>query len=199
MDFIDLASRCAPSVHPTTLAAIVQHESAFNPYAIGINSKRLSLRRQPTNKLEAIEISNFLKEQGVDFDSGLGQVNAKNLSWLNLTSRDLFDPCKNIKASAKVLTDCYRRATLRYEDGQKALHAALSCYNTGNFNQGISNGYVGKVLAKTKIIVPAIVTQESKSSEITSLKTDSKKNFEKKDAFKTKNKPDAFQLNRKFL
>ena len=197
MDFIDLATRCAPSVHPATLAAIVQHESNLNPYAIGINSKRFSLRRQPANQLEAVALSGFLREHKVDFDSGLGQINVRNLRRLNLSEAALFDPCKNIKASAKLLTDCYTRATYQFGEGKKALHAALSCYNTGNFHQGFSNGYVSKILAQAERKIPSILSSQPEKPHMNAAPTNPKKTFEKKDIFEIKNKPDAFKKHQK--
>ena len=129
IDFTDLATQCAPEVHITTLSSIVQHESSANPYAIGINGN-ISLPRQPKNKTEAIATAEWLKANGHDFDAGLGQINIRNLDRLGMSIPDLFDPCANLRSAATVLTDCYKRALVRYEPGQPALHAALSCYNT---------------------------------------------------------------------
>ena len=36
LDFMVLAQQCAPTVAPQTMAAVVQVESSFNPYAIGV-------------------------------------------------------------------------------------------------------------------------------------------------------------------
>ncbi|KFA29347.1 lytic transglycosylase, partial [Xanthomonas vasicola pv. vasculorum NCPPB 1326] len=36
LEFMDLAQQCAPTVAPQTMAALVQVESGFNPYAIGV-------------------------------------------------------------------------------------------------------------------------------------------------------------------
>src|SRR5699024_1664981 len=71
----------------------------------------------------------------------------------------VFDPCTNLKAAQTVLSECYGRALKRYSDPQQAVRAALSCYNTGNFDRGFSNGYVGKVLAEAGVTVPAIKPQ----------------------------------------
>ena len=160
MDFIDLASQCAPEIHVDTILSIAQHESGLNPYAIGINGNS-SLSRQPTNKREAIETAKWLNANGYNFDAGLGQINVKNLKWLGMNIPDLFDPCKNLQASAKVITNCYKKALVKYEKGQPALQAALSCYNSGNFSTGFSNGYVAKIVKNATLKLPTLTASDS--------------------------------------
>ena len=165
VDFPALAAQCAPGVHINTLSAIVRHESRANPFAIGINAKGVRLPRQPGNKQEAVATANWLKDNGYNFDGGYGQVNVKNLEWLGMSVADLFDPCLNLGGAARVITDCYKRAEGRYSGEQATLHAALSCYNTGNFRDGFSNGYVLKVAANATLDVPALVPVANGSSE----------------------------------
>ena len=155
IEFALLAQECAPHVHVSTLAAIVRHESAGNPFAIGVNGG-VRLPRQPRNKSEAVATAEWLKANGYDFDAGVGQINVRNLGWLGMSIEDLFDPCTNLKGAATVLGDCYRRAVPKYGEGQAALHAALSCYNTGNFSTGFKNGYVMKVAANAAMAIPAL-------------------------------------------
>ncbi|MCM2559009.1 lytic transglycosylase domain-containing protein [Alcaligenes faecalis] len=150
-----LAATCAPNIHETTLSALVRHESTAQVYAIGIN-KGKRLEQQPTDYEQAAQIANDLIERGIDFDAGLGQINVRNWAWLGLTTETVFDPCTNLQAAQTVLMDCYERALRQSSDEQRALRSALSCYNTGNFERGFSNGYVGKVLAQAGIKVPAI-------------------------------------------
>lgn len=124
------------------MAAIVQTESQGNPWAIGVN--RAAAVAQPTSQAEAIRVARRLIAQGRNIDMGLAQINSANLSWLNLTVEQVFDPCTNLRAGAFILTDNYRRAvSARIE---RPLHAALSAYNTGSFTRGLSNGYVGRVM-----------------------------------------------------
>lgn len=158
-----LVMTCAANVHPTTMDALVKHESQRHPYAIGVNSgDRLS--QQPSTREEAIALAKTLMSKGIDFDAGLGQINVRNWEWLELNAETVFDPCANLKAAQTVLTDCYSRAIQRMPDEQKALQAALSCYNTGHFERGFRNGYVGKVLAQAGIKIPAL--QPPKSKEV---------------------------------
>lgn len=144
MDFAQLAARCAPQVHPQTLAAVVGHESGFNPLAIGVNGSPATRVRARTTE-EAIRLAEQLIAQGRNIDMGLGQINSANLKWLGLSVRQVFDPCTNLTAAARVLVGNYRSQAGRQADAQRALDAALSQYNTGDSKRGLANGYVGKV------------------------------------------------------
>lgn len=153
--FIVLALACAPLVAPTTMAALVRTESDFRPWAINVNDGT-PLPREPQTLAEAKAAARALLAQGRNIDLGLAQINSTNLSWLGLTVDTVFEPCQNIHGAAVVLRACYERASLRYGEGQKALQAALSCYNTNSLSRGFSNGYVQKVVAASTQRVPAI-------------------------------------------
>ncbi|QXR34691.1 lytic transglycosylase domain-containing protein [Alcaligenes aquatilis] len=165
-EFALLAASCAPNIHETTLSALVRHESTSQVYAIGIN-KGQRLAKQPTDYEQAAQIANDLIDRGIDFDAGLGQINVRNWAWLGLTTETVFDPCTNLKAAQTVLTDCYQRALRQTAEEQRALRSALSCYNTGNFERGFSNGYVGKVLAQAGVKVPAIKAIKNEAVVVT--------------------------------
>lgn len=154
-ELVALLMTCAPDIHPTTMQAITRHESSLHPYAIGINGDQ-RLRDQPKKREDAVALAKTLIAQDIDFDAGLGQINVRNWEWLNLTAETVFDPCTNLQAAQTVLKHCYQRASKHKPDDQAALQAALSCYNTGNFERGFKNGYVQKVLAQANIKVPAI-------------------------------------------
>ncbi|PLC48078.1 type VI secretion protein [Pollutimonas subterranea] len=162
-----LALACAPNIHPITLHALISHESRAHQYAIGVNRKDKHLQQQPRTLTEATEAAQHLIDQGIDFDAGLGQINVRNWAWLNLDTKTVFDPCRNLAAAQKVLSDCYARSLPRHKAPQQALRAALSCYNTGNFTRGFTNGYVGKVLAMADIKVPALVPLKEAASHPT--------------------------------
>lgn len=164
--FVALAAACAPNIHPQTLHAVVKQESNYNALAIGIN-KAARLKSQPKTRDEAIAIANHLINEKVNFDAGLAQININNLNWLSMSVDDLFDPCKNLKASSLVLSACYQRASLQYGKGQQALRAALSCYNTGNFDRGFTNGYVRNVVAQAQTYVPAISVKLDTTTDAT--------------------------------
>jgi type IV secretion system protein VirB1 len=160
-----LALSCAPNIHPVTLNALISHESRVQQYAIGVNRKGKHLQQQPRTLTEATEAAQRLIDQGIDFDAGLGQINVRNWAWLGLDTETVFDPCRNLAAAQTVLSGCYARALPTHEDPQQALRAALSCYNTGNFKRGFTNGYVGKVLTQAGIQVPALAPLTPKATE----------------------------------
>lgn len=143
-DFEALARRCAPSVHPATLSAVVKTESSYRAYAININGSR-QLPRQPANQAEAIATAEYLLANGYNFDSGLGQINSTNVRKFGMAWTEVFEPCANLAAAARVLTECFVRASDGESNDQAALRNALSCYNTGSFTRGHANGYVGRV------------------------------------------------------
>jgi len=149
VDFDMLAQQCAPSVAIETIAAVVSHESKRNPFAIGINGGA-RITRQPLNKAEAVETANKLLSMGLSIDLGLAQINSANLGRLGLTVEQVFEPCVNLRAAETVLRGCYDPAAKRHGPGQLALQAALSCYNTGNYARGLSNGYVQSVYRLAK-------------------------------------------------
>jgi len=155
-EFDFLAKQCAPSVHPDTLAAIVNTESAFRPLAININGSQ-QLPRQPEHMAEAIATAEYLSANGYNFDVGLGQINSANVAAFGMTWANVFEPCTNLGAAARVLTDCFVRASNSEADQQSALRMALSCYNTGHFTHGDQNGYVARI-ERAAHLVPALVT-----------------------------------------
>lgn len=159
--FAALAARCAPAVHPQTLRALVAHESGFNPLSIAVNGPR-ARRVRVASAAEAVAIARKLIAAGESVDLGLGQINSANLEWLGLPLAAAFDPCKNLAAAARVLTDNYVRERRGAPSDQVALDRALSRYNTGSARRGIANGYVARVrgragaaIAQTEPAAPA--------------------------------------------
>lgn len=148
LDLILMLHQCAPTVAPETMRAVVTHESARNPYAIGINSRAWKLVRQPRNEAEAVATAQELIDRGVSVDMGWAQINSQHLRKMNLSVKDIFEPCTNLRVGGYILTDCYQRASSY--SGNQRLHAALSCYNTGTFTAGLQNGYVAKVYRAAK-------------------------------------------------
>ena len=143
---------CAPQVSPVTLRAIVRVESGGNPWALHVNDPQRNkgaprLPGQPGSKAEAIRWAETLIAAGHSVDLGLMQVNSGNLRRLQLTAAQVLDPCTNVAAGARILSAFYSGAAGRMGEGQPALRAALSAYNTGNHWGGFRNGYVGKVVA----------------------------------------------------
>jgi type IV secretion system protein VirB1 len=73
------------------------------------------------------------------------QINSRNLPALGYTIEQALEPCNNVRGGAAILTANYAQAVQQYGAGQRALLAAISAYNTGNFWSGFRNGYVGRV------------------------------------------------------
>lgn len=138
-----LASQCAPNVAPQTVAAIVQTESHGRPFALNVNGGKQP-PPQPDAASAAATAQRYIAA-GYSVDLGLGQINSRNMRWLGLTWETVFDPCKNIEALGRVLTQNYNGAIVG-RDPQTALRIALSLYNTGSSSRGFRNGYVAKVV-----------------------------------------------------
>jgi type IV secretion system protein VirB1 len=147
---LDMIMACAPNVAPSTIQEIIRVESAGNPLAININ-QRNGVTLKPTIKIrtvqEAIAVSHAAIAYGHTVDMGYMQVNSANLPRLGYTVEDMFDPCRNIAAGARILESAYAQSLPRFQNEQAALRAALSIYNTGNHTSGFRNGYVGKYLS----------------------------------------------------
>ncbi|HGW5540823.1 TPA: lytic transglycosylase domain-containing protein [Pseudomonas aeruginosa] len=101
-----------------------------------------------------------LSREGASFDTGYGQIWSGNFRALGVSAVDMLEPCKNLAALDRILSDCYRAAVATNDNRQIALRHAISCYNTGNQRDGFTNGYVGKILAvaqaNNKLKVPAL-------------------------------------------
>ena len=135
-DFQELAGKCAPDVSFDTLQAIVQTESGFNEFAIGVVGGAV---RQPESKADAEMAIRALDAAGVNYSVGLGQINR--------TASDALEPCRNLRAAQTVLKICHRK--------YKNLASTISCYFSGNDIIGFREGYVESVLSNAeKHIVP---------------------------------------------
>lgn len=142
---IELLLACAPAVDPVTMSAIVKQESGGHPWSINDNHGKKSYRLK--SKDEAVLKATELISAGHSIDMGLAQINSKNLRWLGLSVAQVFDPCTNISAGAKVLTHGYQKTG--------SLPAALSMYNTGKPNSPRGQEYARQVLRHAGVVVPA--------------------------------------------
>ena len=102
----DLAKKCAPNVSTDTVLALVKTESSFNPFAIGVVGGSV---KQPTNIVDALATVEKLEREGKNYSLGLGQINKGNFKRLNVSAETMFNPCENLKASQKILSDAYQR------------------------------------------------------------------------------------------
>jgi type IV secretion system protein VirB1 len=159
-----LVAQCAPSVAPSTMTAVVTTESRGNPFTIGVN-RAARLVRQPTDFLSAVTTAKRLIARGFNIDLGIAQINSANLTRLGLSVEDAFDPCRNLAASARVLSLNYSKASRRLAPAA-ALGAAISMYNTGSPERGFRNGYVARVYRAAAYTVPALPVRTSDSSTV---------------------------------
>jgi type IV secretion system protein VirB1 len=98
-------------VAPSTLEAVIAEESGGNPVAVRVN-------------------------RNGSVDRGLMQINSSWLPKLGLTAEQIMDPCTNIRVGSTILVSNYTAAVRTFGEGQRALQAALSAYNTGSFVAG---------------------------------------------------------------
>jgi type IV secretion system protein VirB1 len=140
----DYIQVCLPKEYHGIMSKIVAHESGANQYAIGVNGGYGQFK-QPSSLSEAVSLANALMREGRSFDMGFAQINSQHLkpngflSKLGITVDDIFEPCVNLRAGANI----YGNAAIKNGGDVKV---ALSIYNTGTKSNGISNGYVQKVL-----------------------------------------------------
>lgn len=163
-----LIEQCAPSVAPSTMAAIVQVESGGNPLAIDDDTTRRSY--YPRDRVSAEALANRLIEAGHLLDLGIAQIDSMNFAHLGMNVHMAFDPCTNLRAGSVILSSDYAIAEARYGRGQIALHHAIGMYNTGRLDGGA--GYIREVLAAARAheqyaIMPRVVAErEAKRSSV---------------------------------
>lgn len=154
LDVDELLRRCAPSVHPETMRAVLNTESRGNvlavadagPVALPWSQRKAMVRSHyPADKATAVRLAKDLVAQGHTVSLGLAQINDRNLARLGMPIESIFEPCANISAGDKILSSFYANAVKSYGPGARALRAALSAYNSGNFVRGEQDGYVDLV------------------------------------------------------
>ncbi|OHB26239.1 MAG: hypothetical protein A2790_19920 [Phenylobacterium sp. RIFCSPHIGHO2_01_FULL_69_31] len=154
---LSLAATCAPGVAPATLLAVARVESGLDPLAIGVNGPARETPR-PRDAQEAVRAAQSLIRAGRNVDLGLSQINSRNLPALGLSLADAFDPCTNLRASARILAAGYRAAPS--PSPQARLRVALSVYNTGHPERGFANGYVAKVVGAAGFADPLLAIRQ---------------------------------------
>ena len=152
--FSALIARCAPTVDPETMAALISAESRGHQYAIadagprGMSwqKRKLLVHSYYMESLDAAVIkSKELIASGHYISLGLVQISERNLSNLGLTIREVFEPCTNLRAGGKIITEFYENAEKEFGPGLRALRAAVSAYNSGDWMRGEKEGYVNLV------------------------------------------------------
>jgi type IV secretion system protein VirB1 len=131
------------SLSATTIMAIIAVESRGDPLAIRVNGANVTVP-PPQDAEAAAATANRLLAEGYSLDLGLMQVNTSNLSALHVSVRAMFSPCANIAAGSLIFRQDYDAALAARTPGANPVDAALSAYNSGNFVEGIINGYVAQ-------------------------------------------------------
>ena len=140
---VALLQICAPAISTDTALRLIQAESGGRQFAININGP-FALSSQPRNYAEFVAVVNALDTAGYNFDFGFAQANNREVKRRGYRIADKVDPCGNLGFLQEVLAGCYRSAPAG-NDAQKRLGDALSCYNTGRYGPGYTNGYVNRV------------------------------------------------------
>jgi type IV secretion system protein VirB1 len=152
-----LASRCAVSVHPDTIEAIIRQESAYHPYALSINhpateasrqgyqGSLYQLAQQPRDEREALAWTKWLLRHGHTVSIGLMQINTEMAPRLGINNPlALFNPCLNLWAGAQILSSDY----MGQPHTLQGLANAFALYNSGSIAAGTRNGYASGVISK---------------------------------------------------
>ena len=143
---LELLMMCAPAVDPVTMAAVVKQESGGQPWVVNNNTTRKSITF--ASKPAAVAAAVAAVGRGESVDMGLAQINSKNLPALGLSVDQVFDPCTNLAAGARILAAGYQQTG--------SLSGALSVYNTGRSDSKIGVAYAQKVFGQAVVKVPAI-------------------------------------------
>jgi len=177
-EFAALIARCAPTVNPETMAAVVSAESRGHQFAIAdagpvgmpwAQRKHLVRSYYMGSADAATAKAMALIAAGHTVSLGFAQVNDRNLARMGLSVRAMFEPCTNLAAGGKILTEFYTRAVKKFGPGSQALRAALSAYNSGDWVRGEKDGYVGLIYKqvgrplaiKTAAVVPPVQAQRT--------------------------------------
>lgn len=110
-------------IHPTLLWAIAKVESNFHPYAIGYRKDGKNIAIYPDSVDLARRWIDWLWQEGLDFDLGVGQINRGNIISYRINPYNLLDPCYNLYWSAYILRTMIDRYGYTWE--------GISHYNGG--------------------------------------------------------------------
>jgi hypothetical protein len=123
--FIALAERCAPGVQINELTAIVRQASGFQPFVLSTVEGRKAIAVQATSKAEAIGLATEMTMAGQRVRIGLAGVDSRDLDRLKVSLADAFEPCPNIKAAARLMSEDPRRLDPISTKPQRELRPAV--------------------------------------------------------------------------
>src|ERR1700691_983657 len=161
-EFARLQSPCLPAAPLSTLRGVIEAESSGNPNAMQIDFPKallkrwnlpdgtLRLKRQPTDQREALDWLAYFQSYDIFVDLGLMQVSTAEAKRRGISPESLLEPCTNLRVGWEILADAYRIEKKTYGPARDTFNHAISRYNTGGTQQGIANGYLGRVLAAVR-------------------------------------------------
>ncbi len=153
--FLELVPVCAPKVHPETLASVIQAETRFRPFSVGINQngRSISSRGYATKEQAVAAVSALIARGVTNLDIGPAQISLKagHLQRRGLGPEAAFDPCTALEIAQDVLVDCWTRAPARETEMRQ--NQTFACYNSGTWERP---SYVQNVRSSAAMIVPAL-------------------------------------------
>src|ERR1700742_470503 len=161
-DITRLQSTCLPAAPLSTLRGVIEAESSGNPNAMQIDFPKLllkrwnlpegtlQLKRQPKDQRQALDWLAYFRSYDIFVDLGLMQVSTAEAKRRGISPESLLEPCTNLRVGWQILEDAYQIEKETYGPGQEALQHAISRYNTGDPQRGITNGYLARVFAAVR-------------------------------------------------
>ena len=155
MDMPALLEQCAPQVSPVLMQALVRTESAWQPFAIGMDKTQGTVK-QPASLSEAVARAKELVAAGRKFSVGLAQIHVSNVTLYGMTWEQAFDACQNLTVGQKILWNFYHRASASGYTGVAAIWAALRGYNSGGVDRAVSDDYANRIFAYMSSAPPQV-------------------------------------------
>lgn len=150
-----LLEQCAPQVSPVLMQALVRTESAWQPFAIGMDKTQGAVE-QPRTLAEAINTAKELVSAGRKFSVGLAQIHVSNVTLYGMSWEQAFDACQNLAIGQKILWNFYHRASASGYSGVAAIWAALRGYNSGGVDRAVSDAYANRIFAYMSSAPPQV-------------------------------------------
>lgn len=150
-----LLDQCAPQVSPVLMQALVRTESAWQPFAIGMDKAQGAVK-QPASLAEAVATAKELAAAGRKFSVGLAQIHVSNVTLYGMSWEQAFDACQNLGVGQKILWNFYHRASASGYSGVAAIWAALRGYNSGGVDRAVSDDYANRIFAYMSSAPPRV-------------------------------------------
>lgn len=150
-----LLDQCAPQISPVLMQALVRTESAWQPFAIGMDKAQGTVK-QPATLAAAIATAKELAAAGRKFSVGLAQIHVSNVALYGMTWEQAFDACQNLAVGQKILWNFYHRASASGYSGVAAIWAALRGYNSGSVDRTVSDEYANRIFAYMSSAPPQV-------------------------------------------